>query len=222
MKNYLCLLTLLVPLFTMSQGISFSYLIPKNGYLAAPVSPLSIRGVGIGKTVGLETGATFYNVPGLAMEEMPFESEKPLTGPHYGLLIPGELFLKIPLGPVSLKFMAGGFLWWNIGTRINEGNMDRAFRAYTSLEVLNTDLTIQSKTGSGLMGGLELEVRITDRFSITAESQYLMGASKTELSGSYTGSDASGLLTSEPVEIPDAQVVIEGMEISLGVKFSKK
>lgn len=221
MKKITVLLLLSMPFAGQSQGISFSYLIPKNGYLSAPVSPLSIRGVGIGKTVGIETGFTFYNVPGLAMENLPFESQKPLAGPQYGLLIPGELFFKIPLGPISFKLMAGGFLWWNVGTRINEGNMDRAYRDFENWEVLNTELSLTPKTGIGWMGGIELELKVTDRFSITAESQYLKGASTSALSGTYTGADSSGTLQTKNVDITDASITVEGLELSVGVKFSK-
>lgn len=219
MKKYVCSVILLAPFLALSQGISFSYLIPKNGYLSAPVSPLSIRGVGFGKVIGAETGFTFYNVPGLSMEELPFETDKPLTGPHYGLLIPGELFYKLPLGNLTVKLMAGGFLWWNVGLRINEGNMDRAFRAYKDWEVLNTDFELNDKTGAGLMGGIEFEFRLTDKLSITAESQYLRGASQSELTGTYTG--GSSLIETESIDIPEAEIVLEGIELSLGVKFSK-
>lgn len=221
--------TLLVLSFALSfylhsnaQGISFSYLIPQNGYLSAPISPFSIRGLGIGSYVGIESGFTLYNVPGLAMEDLPFTYDKPLTGPHMALLIPIELFAKLPLGPVNLKVMAGGFGWWNINTRINEGNMDRAFREFEGWEVLNTDFSLNDKIAIGWMAGMELEFLVSDKFSITTEAQYLNGTATSSLSGSYTGGVSGSPLETKSVDLPDAQMVLRGVEISLGVQFKSR
>lgn len=204
-----------------SQGVSFSYLIPKNGYLAAPVSPFSIRGIGLGSKAGIETGATLYNIPGLAMTNLPFDYEKPLTGPHYALLVPLELFARIPLGPVSIKFLGGGFAWRNLNTRINEGNMDRAFREYEGWEVLNTDFELTNKIGIGWMAGLELAFAINDKFSITAESQYLKGATKSGLKGSYTGGTTATGIETKSIDLSETEILLEGIEISLGVRFTQ-
>ena len=82
---------------SLAQGVSFSYLIPKNGYLTAPVSPFSIRGLGVGDVIGIETGATLYNIPGLAMDDLPFDYNRPLIGPHFAALVPVDIYLKIPM-----------------------------------------------------------------------------------------------------------------------------
>lgn len=217
----LILLTLFFGGKLLSQGVSFSYLIPKNGYLSAPVSPFSIRGIGIGSTVGVETGATLYNIPGLGMDHLPFDSNKPLVGPHFALLVPLEAFLKLPLGSVNIKFMAGGFGWWNINPRLNEGNMDRAFRTYEGWDVLNTHFSMENKLGIGWLAGLELEFRVNDRFSITTECQYLKGAANTALTGSYSGATSAGDFHTQSIDIPDAAILLQGLELSVGVKFSR-
>ncbi|VXD12521.1 hypothetical protein [Marinoscillum sp. 108] len=206
---------------SFGQGVSFSYLIPKNGYLSAPVSPFSVRGIGLGNKIGVETGATLYSIPGLAMEKLPFEYEKPLTGPHYALLVPMELFFKIPLGPMQIKLLGGGFGWWNINTRINEGNMDRAFRDYEGWEVLNSDFKLEDQLGLGWMAGIEFEFKVNDNFSITAESQYLKGAASSHLSGSYTGGTTASGIQTKAIDLEDTAILLEGIEFSIGVKFSK-
>lgn len=221
MRKLLLIIASFIPLsYACSQGMSFSYLIPKNGYLSAPVSPFSIRGLGIGDAFGVETGGSIYNVPGLAMENLPFNYKKPLVGPLFALFVPVELFVKIPLKKASIKFMAGGFIWWNINPRINEGNMDRAFRAYEGWDVLNTDFKFSDKLGKGFLGGIEFEFPVSKRFSIITEAQYLIGSSESSLQGSYTGGNASGLQTKE-VKIEDASTEIAGLEISLGVVFNQ-
>ena len=222
MKRLIILaLCIFISYTSFGQGVSFSYLIPKNGYLSAPVSPFSVRGIGLGNKLGVETGATLYSIPGLSMDKLPFEYNKPLTGPHYALLVPMELFFKIPLGPVQIKLLGGGFGWWNINTRINEGNMDRAFRAYEDWEVLNTDLEIKDKLGFGWMTGIEFEFKVNNNFSLTAESQYLKGAASSKLTGSYTGGSSTSGIQTKAVDIEDTNILLEGIEISLGVKFSK-
>src|SRR5690606_38500619 len=50
-------------------GLSFSYFIPKDGYFSTPISPFSIRGLGVDLTrnIALETGASLYRMSGLNM-----------------------------------------------------------------------------------------------------------------------------------------------------------
>lgn len=202
-----------------SQGMSFSYFIPRNGYLSAPVSPFSVRGIGFGKNFGMETGGSIYNVPGLAMEDLPFSYEKSLIGPHFALFIPLEAFAKVSLRPMTIKFMAGGFIWWNINARIQEGHMDRAFRAYEGWEVLNTNFDLKDQLGRGIIGGMELEFFVSKQFSLTSSVQYLLGSAQARLRGNYTGgSNASGLQT-KTIDLSDPSILIEGTELSLGVVF---
>lgn len=217
MKKYLLSFLIIVSCnIAYSQGMSFSYLIPKSGYLSAPVSPFSIRGLGLGEDFGIETGASIYNVPGLAMEDLPFTYEKPLIGPQFALMIPVELFAKMTFKAMAIKLMVGGFIWWNINPRINEGNMDRAFREYEGWEVLNTNFDLKDKLGRGLMGGLEFEFFVSRKFSIVTAAQYLLGSAQAQLRGSYTGGDSSGLQTKE-IDLKETAIQLSGIELSIGV-----
>jgi len=206
-----------------SQGISFSYLIPKNGYITAPISPFSIRGIGVGEVLGIESGFSLYNIPGLAMEDLPFSYDKPLTGPHFALMVPADIYVKIPMKKMSLKFMLGGFGWWNINQRINEGNMDRAWRTYEGWEVLNTDFELKNKLGYGWLGGFEFQFPFSREVKLTFEANYLRGGSKTMLKGSYSGvADSNSSIETKEVDINNATTVIEGVELSFGAIFSMR
>lgn len=218
-KNLLIVLCVLSAYSASAQGISVSYLFPQNGYLSAPFSPFSLRDIGVGETFGLQTGFTLYNIPGLAMEELPFTYDKPLVGPHFALLVPVEGFVKIPMGMVQLNLTAGGFGWWNINTRINEGNMDRAFRAYKGWDVLNTDFELDDKIGLGWMAGIELEIQLVSNVFLTLGGKYLDGAARTNISGTYIGGTASGSLQTEPEDIDNAEINLRGFELSVGVKL---
>jgi len=218
-KRILLIITLAtISLFTYAQGVSFSYLIPKNGYITAPVSPFSVRGIGIGGKVGIETGASLYNIPGLAMTDLPFSYNKPLIGPMFSILAPLQLYWKIPMKGLQVKLLAGGFGWVNLNPKINTGNMDRAYRSYENWQVLNTDFKLKSKPGYGLMGGVEFAFKVSRKFTFTTEFQYLYGSSKTSISGSYTGGGNGQAISTKNVNL-DASTLIQGLEISLGVKF---
>ncbi|HMP99856.1 MAG TPA: hypothetical protein PKC24_08750, partial [Cyclobacteriaceae bacterium] len=69
------------------MGLSFSYFIPKNGYLSTPVSPFSIRGLGVGLNdyISLETGFSLYRMAGLNIIDIPYESKDALLGPNFTL-----------------------------------------------------------------------------------------------------------------------------------------
>ena len=220
MKRFVVILSILTAVqSSFAQGLSFSYLIPKNGYLSAPVSPFSIRGLGIGEIIGIETGATLYNVPGLGMEDLTFQSDEPLVGPHFAILVPADIFVKIPTGSLTTKLFAGGFGWWNINTRPNSGNIDRALRAYEGWEVLNGDWSIDDKLGFGWLAGIEFQLALSDQLTLTAEGSYLKGMSKSNISGSYTGGSSGGLTTKQLDDT--GAILLEGLEISIGVILSR-
>ncbi len=219
-KKILLFISLTISVISVrAQGVSFSYLIPKNGYLSAPVSPFSLRGIGIGDNAGLETGFSLYNIPGLSMDNLPFDSDKPLTGPHFSVLVPAEVFFKIPLGDLKVKLSGGGFTWWNINSRINEGNMDRGFRKHYSYKIINTDFSLDNKLGFGWLVGVDFEFPINRDVSINFGGHYLDGGVKTGLNGSYVALDQNDQIINESINLPVAEILLQGFELSIGVQF---
>ncbi|MDA0195751.1 MAG: hypothetical protein O2951_12015 [Bacteroidetes bacterium] len=211
-------LNVLLVLPSFSQGLSFSYLIPKDGYLSAPISPFSIRGIGVDMGfIGIETGFSLYYMGGLGMKGLPFDAGKPLTGPHMSLLIPLQLGLIINGKFVSMRLKGGGFGLWHINPRINEGNMDRALRDYQSWVVLNSDLKMDNSLGGGWIVDTSLEFHVADNFSISTEFSYLKGHTKSSLEGTYTGADNSGSLQTLSASFHDSKISLEGFEVSIGV-----
>ena len=203
------------------QGISFSYLFPKNGYLSTPVSPFSIRGVGYYYgAIGIETGGSVYSMPGLGMEGLLFETTTPLTGPHFSMLVPVELALKVDTKAVTWKLKGGAAGVWHINPRLNLGNFDRALRSYEGWEVANADMDINTKLGAGWIAGTSFEWHVARNFSVSTEFSYLKIGNKADLTGTYTGG-SQGALQTVPAEFPDAVVNLEGLEISLGVTLRR-
>jgi len=199
------------------QGISFSYLVPDNGYVSAPVSPLSVRGLGYYYgPVGVETGGSVYSMSGLGMTGLPFETDKPLTGPHFSLLVPAELVFKLEGRLVSWKLRGGGSGIWHINPRINEGNLDRALREYEGWIVANSNMEIETSLGWGWIVGTSFEWHLAHEFSISTEFSYLSVPAKANLSGSYTGGN-QGLLETKAADFSEAFIDLSGLEISLGV-----
>lgn len=205
-----------------SQGLSFSYLIPKDGYLSAPVSPFSVRGLGL--DFGLfevETGFTLYSIGGLAMSELPFETDKPLTGPHFSVLVPLQLVIALSSKYVTFKLKGGGFSFYHINPRLNRGNMDRAIRDFEGWQVANADLDMENNLGFGWIVGTSLEFNVSSNFSITTGVSYLKGMSNAALEGTYTGGAQGNIIQTVDASFPDAQTSLEGLEISLGVILKK-
>lgn len=204
-----------------AQGLSFSYLLPTNGYISAPVSPFSLRGVGFDfGLVGLETGFTLYSVPGLPMDGLPFTSIKPLIGPGFATLVPAQLSLGIDTKEISIKLLGGGFGIWNINPRINYGNFDRALMAFRGWDVANATLGIENSLGIGWMAGIGIELHVSDKFSITSELQYLSGKINSPVSGTYQGGVEGGAIQTDFADFPDANTLIQGFELSLGVSMN--
>jgi hypothetical protein len=224
MKNRIAMVTLLACLSATTHaqdfGLSFSYFLPKDGYFSTPISPFSIRGVGVDLTpfLAIETGASLYRMSGLNMKDLPFESKSPLVGPNFTIFIPAEIVFQLKGSALEFDIKGGGFFFYGFDQRINYGNMDKAIRNYEGWTVANSSFTYDNKPGFGYHGGVELTVYVTGQFGISLEGNYLVGHSKFPLTGSYSG--GSNSIETKNVEFPDAKIDLTGLEISLGVIFT--
>ncbi|SHK00869.1 hypothetical protein SAMN04488028_102473 [Reichenbachiella agariperforans] len=217
-KILILVLALVSVMPAVGQGVSMSFIIPKDGYFSAPVSPLSVRGLGYKwGMIGFATGASLYNMPGLPMSGLPFESDKPLAGPFWSVLVPLQLTLGIEGDRMSFQLLAGGFGMWHISPRLNYGNLDRAIADYEGWDVANANVDMKSKLGAGWMAGVELAFHVNRKFSITTEVEYLSGQSGMTLKGDYSGGSYGGMIETRPVDYSDANLMLEGLEISIGV-----
>ena len=127
MKRLILVLPLVIglnALYAQEVGLSFSYFIPKNGDFSTPISPFSIRGIGVNlnRFIALETGATLYRMSGLNIKDLPFESRNSLLGPNFTILIPAELVFQLKGQRVEFDIKGGGFFFYGFGQNLNYGN----------------------------------------------------------------------------------------------------
>jgi hypothetical protein len=221
MKYTSLLLSLLLTSSAFAQefGLSFSYFIPKNGYFSTPISPFSIRGLGVdlNRFLALETGASLYRMSGLNVKDLPFETKDPLVGPNFTILVPAELVIQLKASSFEFDIKGGVFGFYGFGQKINYGNLDRAIREHEKWQVVNSTFTYDNKPGWGYHAGVELTVYVTQQLGISLETNYLMGDSKFPLRGSYVG--GTTLLETKQVEYADAKIDLTGLEFSIGVIF---
>jgi hypothetical protein len=224
MKRLLVLLYLFSGYQMMAQnvGLSFSYFVPRNGYFSTPVSPFSIRGIGVdlNRFIALETGVSLYRMSGLNVIDLPFESKSALTGPNFTVFVPGEIVFQLKGKGVEFDIKAGAFFFYAFDQHLNYGNLDRAIAQYQSLDIVNSQFAFENKPGFGYQGGVELTVDVTRQWGISIETNYLMGQSKIPLTGSYTGGKLGGTLSTAQADYKDAKVDFTGLEFSIGIIFN--
>ena len=203
-------------------GLSFSYFIPRNGYFSTPISPFSIRGLGVNlnRYLAIETGASLYRMSGLNIIDLPFESKDALLGPNFTLFVPVELVIQFQGKQVEFDVKAGGFAFYGFDQKLNYGNFDRAIRTFENWDVTNSSLKFSNNPGFGYHVGAELTFNVTRQFGISLETNYLMGSAKFPLTGSYTGGTMTDPLETIPVDYKDAKVDFTGLEFSIGIIFS--
>ena len=223
MKKYLALflLVLVTPLAKAQDfGLSFSYFIPKNGYFSTPISPFSIRGLGVdlNRFVAIETGASLYRMSGLNLKDLPFESKRPLIGPNFTILVPVELVLQLKGSQVEFDLKAGGFFFYGFDQKLNYGNLDRAIRASHAWQVANSDFSFENNPGFGYHAGAELTVFVTSQVGVSLETNYFVGDAKFPLKGSYAGGNTA--IETVSAEYPDAKIDFTGLEFSIGLILS--
>ncbi|MBS1487119.1 MAG: hypothetical protein JST43_05975 [Bacteroidetes bacterium] len=203
------------------MGVSVSYFLPRNGYFSTPISPFSIRGIGINFTdfFGIQTGASIYRMSGLNMINLPFDSKEPLIGPNFTFYVPAELVFQLKGKNVQFDIKGGGFMFYGVDQKINYGNMDRALRSYQHWDVANSSLSFQNNVGLGTHFGAEFTVYVTNQVGISLEGNYLMGSSKMPLKGNVVGGSMSGSLQTAAIDYSDAKIDFTGYEISMGLIF---
>jgi hypothetical protein len=203
-------------------GLSFSYFIPRNGYFSTPISPFSIRGLGVNlnRYLAIETGASLYRMSGLNIIDLPFESKDALLGPNFTLFVPVELVIQFQGEQVEFDIKAGGFAFYGFDQKLNYGNFDRSIRTFENWDVTNSNLKFSNNPGFGYHVGAELTFNVTRQFGISLETNYLMGSAKFPLTGSYTGGTMTDPLETIPVDYKDAKVDFTGLEFSIGIIFS--
>lgn len=221
-KLFLAALITVITLPAAAQdfGLSFSYFLPKNGYFSTPISPFSIRGLGVdlNRYLALETGASLYRMSGLNLKDLPFESKSPLIGPNFTILVPAELVFQLRGNVLEFDIKGGGFFFYTFGNKINYGNFDRALRSYNGWEVANSDLSFKAKPGFGYHGGAELTINVTSDVGVSLETNYFVGEAKFPMNGSVIGGGSP--LETTPLDYAAAKVDFTGLEFSVGLIFS--
>lgn len=202
------------------MGLSFSYFIPKNGYFSTPVSPFSIRGVGVNLNnfLALETGASLYRMTGMNIKDLPFESMEPLAGPNFTIFIPAELVIMLQANRIQFDIKGGGFFFMSFANKLNYGNFDRAIVKHYALDVANADLSFKNSPGFGYHAGAELTINVTSKWGIAFETNYLVGEAKFPIKGSYTGA-TQGNIETVNVDYKNAKLDFTGLEFSISLLF---
>lgn len=210
--------------YSQDFGISASFFIPKNGYFSIPISPLSIRGVSLARSgiFSIDIGGSLYRMSGMSITNIPsaIDTRKPMVGPFFNIMIPLEAVINLGSRNSSLLLKGGGFAFYNLGTKLNYGNIDRAMVDYLELEIANSDFSFDNTIGYGYQFGIEFIQYLNKQFGITLGANYYIGGSKLNLKGTVKGVDTSGLITNSSIDFSDATLDYTGLEISVGLLFS--
>ncbi|MEQ8927714.1 MAG: hypothetical protein RLO81_17995 [Fulvivirga sp.] len=208
------------PAQAQEVGISFSYFLPKNGYFSTPISPFSLRGLGIqfGDFIVVQSGFSLYRMSGMNVTDLgDLQTKDPIVGPNFTMLIPAELVLQYVTQNQEFKVKGGGFGFGTFDNNIMTGNLDKAIRTFEGWDVANSDVDFDSSLGFGVMFGAEYVVYVTSQWGLSFEVNYYIGGADFPIKGSYTGGNMAGPLVTREVDYKDATLDFTGLEISLGV-----
>jgi len=206
---------------TQSMGVSFSFFFPRNGSFSVPISPFSIRGVGIdlNRYVAIETGFSLYRFSGLSITNVPFETRDPIMGPTITFLVPLELVLQVGNASQQFRIKGGLFFFYNFSNQFLYGNLDRALRDIEDWEVLNSDFDYDNNIGWGYQLGAEYIVYVSKQFGITMGATYFIGGTNLNMRGVYQGGVNGSAFETVQAAYPDSKIDLTGWEISLGALF---
>ncbi len=204
-------------------GISASFFIPKNGYFSAPISPLSIRGISLASAgvFSIDIGGSLYRMTGMSITTSePIDTRKPMVGPFFNVMVPLEAVINLGNSNTAFLIKGGGFVFYNFGTKLNYGNIDRAMIDYLDLEIANSDFTFTNNIGFGYEFGLEFIQYLNRQFGITIGANYYIGGANLNLKGTVKGVDGNGVVSTSSVNLTNSKLDYTGLEFSVGLLFS--
>ncbi len=206
--------------YSQGVGVSFSYFLPKNGYFSTPISPFSLRGLGVnfGDYIALNSGFSLYRMSGMNVIDMgELETKDPIAGPNFTVLVPLELVLQFAVNNQEFKIKGGGFAFQSFDDKINYGNLDKAIRKFEGWEVANSIINFDAGLGLGYFFGAEYIIYVTQQWGLSFEANYFIGDADFPITGSYTGGNTLGPLETKSIDYKDAKMDFTGLEISIGV-----
>ncbi|MGK7390529.1 MAG: hypothetical protein ACNS60_09260 [Candidatus Cyclobacteriaceae bacterium M2_1C_046] len=212
-----------IPSKAQNVGLAFSFFFPKDGEFSTPISPFSFRGVGVSlnEFVGVETGFSLYRMTGMAVKDLPFETNKSIVGPNFTLLVPLELVLTAALPQVEMSIKGGGFGFYAFDNKINNGNMDAALVGWDELNasVVDSNFDGKSAVGFGYHFGGEILLNVFQGFGLSLEANYFVGGADFPLTGTmdYYNQTTNTLVEDEPASFDNSQIDMTGLEISIGI-----
>ncbi|MEX2336094.1 MAG: hypothetical protein WD555_02345 [Fulvivirga sp.] len=226
---FICSFLSCTSLKAQSVGLSFSYFLPKDGYFSTPISPFSIRGLGVdlNRYFAIQTGVSLYRMSGLNVKDIgDLETKNPILGPNFTALVPLELVLQFRSDVQEFSIKGGGFGFYGFGNKLNYGNLDKAIRKAEQWEVANSDFDFNHGLGLGFFFGAEYVVYVTRQWGLSLEANYFIGDANLKMKGSYWGGPNAGGQYSGPadakiVDFPESKVDFTGLEISLGILITR-
>jgi hypothetical protein len=220
---------LLLPvLIVQAVGVSFCYLLPRNGMFSHPVPPLSFRNIGvdIGRYLGAAGSLSLYSIRGMGIKDAngnPIETGGPLVGPFLSVLGSAVAKVKLPIPPLELEASGGVFGCYNIDPPLMTGNLDRHLATATTYETVSSSVSAAGRWGWGWVFGGRAIYFIKGQLGLFAGANYYIGGSELKLSGSYDAYDSGGgvYLPDQvlPADLQGASLDFTGLEIILGVEI---
>jgi hypothetical protein len=218
-----------------SIGITLSYFIPRDGWFSHPVSPLSIRDVGVslGRYFGLAGSLSLYGIAAMGItdaEGTPLELGGPAVGPFHSLLgsLVGKVIIPIKVRQVvklELVGRGGVFGCYNIAPQLMTGTVERYLAATAPggpYEAVNASLTSDGRWGWGWLFGGSVTYYVTAQVGVSLGALYYLGGAPLKLSGTFDAYDSGGLAADDaslPSLLQGARLDYSGLELLVGVSF---
>ncbi len=225
------LLLVLVATGAGAIGVSFSYFLPlpvDSGIFSHPVSPLSLRDIGVnfGKYFGLSTSIALYNFNGLGLRDSsnaPIDTGGPLFGPLYTAL--GSLVGKvmIPVGPLEIVAQGGLFGFANLNLTVQRGNLERYLAAQGDYKAVYAPglAASQGRWGWGYLFGGRLTYYL-GRIGLSVGANYYLGGAPVSFTGTYLAYDQADAPVASPplpAALSGARLSLTGLELIVGGSY---
>ena len=220
----LCILGLIGPK-VYSIGVSTAIFLPRNGAASHPVSPLSLRDIGVsfGSFLGLTSALSLYNINGMGLVDgnlSPMDLSGPGAGPFYTVLGSLAVQITVPVWRLEIEPLAGVFGYHAFSPRLNGRAIDAYLAELGGHETVDAALVPPGSWGWGYLFGGSVGMKITDQIGVSLGAQYYLGGSPLGLTGTYRA-DGNASDLALPQDLSNARLDFTGIEVILGVSYEQ-
>jgi len=226
MKRFLIILTVIVLSNSVKAQIGLTSFIPIGGNMAFPAAPFTYKQdihIKSFPYIYFQPSVSCYTIGGMLAYGIgdSYDTKKPLIGEFTSFLFSITPAFNFPMfkNVMNIDIFGGYFFSFNIAPQCLYNNFNKMLLKYEGWDACTADVSFSNRIPSGLVVGINLNIRIKKLFEISPGLSYYLGSSKLKMNGTYYGGKLNDIVSEKSFDFPDSKLDYQGFAVNIYFKF---